>query len=58
MKTQSSEWEKIFANDMLIRKIISKIYKRLVQFNIKIPQTTWSKNGQEGIPLWLSGLRI
>ena len=35
MKRQPTEWEKIFANDMASKGIISKIYKQLIQFNIK-----------------------
>ena len=35
MKRQPTEWEKISANDMSIKSLISKIYKQLIQFNIK-----------------------
>jgi hypothetical protein len=34
-KRQSSEWEKIFANKAVDKGLISKIYKLLIQFNIK-----------------------
>ena len=43
---QSSEWEKIFANESTEKRLISKIYKQLMQLNIK-KKTTQSKNGQK-----------
>ena len=35
MKRQPTEWEKIFANDMADKGLISNIYKQLIQLNIK-----------------------
>ena len=45
-KRQPSEWEKILANKSMDKGLMSKIYKRFMQFNIK-KQTTQSKNGQK-----------
>jgi len=36
-KRQPTEGEKIFANDMANKELIPKIYKQLIQLNIKKP---------------------
>ena len=35
MKRQPTEWEKIFANHMTDKRLISKIYTQFIQLNIK-----------------------
>ena len=35
MKRQPSEWEKIIANETIDKGFISKIYKQLIQLNVR-----------------------
>ena len=47
MKRQSSEWEKIVANETIDKGLISKIYKQLIQLNTRKTNNLIKKWGKD-----------
>ena len=45
-KRQPSEWEKIFANEATDKELVSRIYKQLMQLNIKKNKPPNQKMGE------------
>ena len=50
MKRPPIEWEKISANDISDKGLITKIYKELIELNIKKIQLKWVKDSNKNPP--------
>ena len=53
-KRQSTEWEKIFANDIASKRLVSKIYRQVIQFNTKKPPNNPIKEWAEDMTIHFS----
>ena len=47
MKRQPTEWEKLFANDMTDKRLISNVYEQLIQLNINKTNNPFKKWTEE-----------
>ena len=49
-KRQTTQWEKIFANDATNRRLVSKIFKQRIQLNTKHKQPNQKMGSRSIIP--------
>ena len=48
MKRKPSEWEKIIPNEATDKRLVSKIYKQLIQLNMRKTKTLVKKKKKKG----------
>ena len=58
MKRQPMKWEKIFANDISDKGLVSKYIKNLSNSIPKNTNTPVKKWTEDGAPVWLSWLSV